>query len=209
KVGLAPRLPNGNGADYLSAPDHSSLEGMGKLTLEAWMYDELNDTSARALISKRVNYNSQISYFLYKNGTSGNLYFYIGNAGGGSGNGSEFAGTTTAANTWYHAAATFDKDLPSNRMKVYLDGVYKSAQTGPSTAVPVTTSPLYLGVMNSSYATSLKGKLDEVRISNTARSADWLAVDPLKDESRTAETPSDFGGAFLSLRNGIHNCVVF
>lgn len=30
----------------------------------------------------------------------------------------------------------------------------------------------------------------------------WLAVDPLKDESRTAELPSDFGGAFLSLRNG-------
>jgi hypothetical protein len=30
----------------------------------------------------------------------------------------------------------------------------------------------------------------------------WLAVDPLKDASRTAELPSDFCGACLSLRNG-------
>ena len=174
KVGLSPRLPDGNN-DWLEAADHSSLEGMGQLTLEAWVYDEQNDTYPRAILSKRTSSSSQISFYLYK-GSNRTLYFSLGNSGGTGGVGGEFSGTATDANRWYHVAATYDKDLASNRMKIFLDGVYKSARNDASGNVTATTSALYLGILNKDYGNAWKGKLDEVRIANVARSADWLAA---------------------------------
>ena len=174
KVGLSPRLPDGNN-DWLEAADHNSLEGMGQLTLEAWIYDEQNDANARAIISKRTGSGSQISFYLFKF-TNRNISFYLGNSGGTAGLGGEFTGTTTGANQWYHVAATYDKDLATNRMKVFLDGVYKSAKNEASGNVTATTSALRLGILNADYGNAWKGKLDEVRIANVARSADWLAA---------------------------------
>ncbi len=174
KVGLSPRLPDGNN-DWLEAADHSSLEGMGRLTLEAWIYDEQNDTNPRAILSKRTSSSSQISFYLFKY-TNRNISFSLGNSGGTAGLGGEFTGTATDANRWYHVAATYDKDLASNRMKVFLDGVYKSARNEASGNVTATTSALRLGILNADYGNAWKGKLDEVRVANVARSADWLAA---------------------------------
>ncbi len=174
KVGLSPRLPDGNN-DWLEAADHGSLEGMGQLTLEAWIYDEQNDSNARAIISKRTSSNSQISFYLFKF-TNRSISFSLGNSGGTAGLGGEFSGTATDANRWYHVAATYDKDLASNRMKVFLDGVYKSARNEASGNVTPTTSALRLGILNADYGNAWKGKLDEVRLANVARSADWLAA---------------------------------
>jgi hypothetical protein len=159
--------------NWMQCPASDSLHGMGQLTLQTWMYDTQNDTWPRGLISKRYASGSQMSYYFFKYNNR-NLYFYIGGVGG------EFAGTATGADQWYFAAATYDKDLASDRMKVYIDGVFKKASNAASGSVPSYSSNLHLGSLNANYQYGTigdccwRGKMDEVRISNKVRSADWL-----------------------------------
>ncbi len=175
-VGEAVGWPDGNN-DWLQAPDRSELDGMGQLTLQCWMYDTQNDVQPRGLISKRTS-SSIRSYYLFKY-TNRNLFFQIGGAGG------EFSNTVTDANRWYFVTATYDKNLASNRMKVYLDGLYKSARNEASGNVPVTAAGLYLGILNASYGNAWKGRLDEVRVSNVTRSPNWIQADYLTMISNT------------------------
>ncbi|NLE42661.1 MAG: DUF2341 domain-containing protein, partial [Lentisphaerae bacterium] len=165
-AGLAPRFPDGSN-DWLQAPDHDALDGMAQLTLEAWIYDEKNDTNPRAILSKRIDSGTGKAYYLYK-GANRSTHFFVGNNGG------EFSGTATGANQWYHLAATYDKYLTADRMKIFLDGAFKKSGNTATGNVPATTANLHLGILNAGYGNSWQGKLDEVRISNVARSADWL-----------------------------------
>lgn len=165
-AGLAPRFPDGSN-DWLQAPDHDALDGMAQLTLEAWIYDEKNDTSPRAILSKRTDASTGKAYYLYK-GANRNTHFLIGSAGG------EFTGTATGDNQWYHLAATYDKNLTADRMKIFLDGAFKKSGNRASGNVPATTANLHVGTLNASYGFSWQGKIDEARVSNVSRSADWL-----------------------------------
>lgn len=86
----------------LLQPSSDSLQGMSRLTLQTWLYDEQDDTQPRGLIAKRTSSGSQRSYYFFKF-TNHNLFFYTGATTFGGG---EFPNTTTGANSWYFAAVT-------------------------------------------------------------------------------------------------------
>ena len=159
--------------NWMQCSASDSLHGMGQLTVQSWIYDTQNDTWPRGLISKRQQSGYKMSYYFFKYNNR-NIYFYVGGSGG------EFSGTTTGANEWYLVAATYDKNLSSGRMKAYVNGSYKSSRNDSSGNVPIHDSNLHLGSLNANYeygsngATCWRGKMDEVRISNKVRSADWL-----------------------------------
>ncbi len=171
-AGPAARWPDGSN-DSLQRPSSDSLQGMSRLTLQTWFYDEINDTNPRGLISKRSSSSSQRSYYLFKY-TNRNLFFYTGSSTFGGG---EFTNTTTAANNWYFAAVTYDRYLSADKMKAYVDGEFRSSLNSAVGDVPITTSDLFVGMLNYSYGNCWKGKLDEVRISKAARSAEWLQAE--------------------------------
>ncbi|MDA3923092.1 MAG: DUF2341 domain-containing protein [Kiritimatiellae bacterium] len=164
--GSAARWPDGVN-DWMQGPASPSIQGMGKLTLQTWFYDEQNDEAPRGLISKRVASGSEMSYYFFKYKNQ-HIYFYIGGVGG------DFANTATGANQWYFTAATYNNTLASERMKVYIDGEFRSSLNATDIVVPVYDSNLFLGILNANYGNSWKGKMDEVRISNTDRSSEWL-----------------------------------
>jgi len=176
-AGPAAGWPDGAN-DWLQRPKTDSLDGMGQLTLQTWMYDEQNDANPRGLIAKRINSGGGKSYYFYKH-TNRKLNFYVGTTGG------EFANSTTDANQWYFTAATYDKNLASAQMKLYLDGEYKSSRDNTTGDVPVYDSPLFVGILNNDYGYSWKGKLDEVRISRAARSGEWLRAEYLNMASNS------------------------
>ena len=79
------------------------------------------------------------------------------------------------ASTWRHITLTYDRLLGSQNMKIYGDGVVKG-NNAYTTSVVANTQPLYIGKY---YSDDFKytGLLDEVRISNMERSADWISTE--------------------------------
>lgn len=179
-VGPAARWPDGSN-DSLQRPSSDSLQGMSRLTLQTWLYDEQDDTQPRGLIAKRTSSGSQRSYYFFKF-TNHNLFFYTGATTFGGG---EFPNTTTGANSWYFAAVTYDRYLSTDKMKAYVDGEFRSSLNSAVGDVPITTSDLFIGILNYNYGNCWKGKLDEVRISNAARSAQWLQAEYLNMASNS------------------------
>ena len=84
-----------------------------------------------------------------------------------------------SAGVWYHVAGTYD----GTNLRVYLNGILEAttAHGAPITAA----GSLSLG--NGVGATNFAGQLDEVRVSNTARSAAWL-----RTEYNNQSSPSTF-----------------
>ena len=172
-IGAGARWPSISGNDWIYRHPTDSLHGMGQLTLQTWFYDTDNGSLPRGLISKRTDSGTEKSYYFFKFSNQ-LLYFYVGGTGG------SFPNTATSANQWYFASATYDKYLASDRLKMYVDGDFKSALPGPTGDVPVYSSLLRIGIMNADYTYSggtpccWEGNLDEVRLSAAARSADWI-----------------------------------
>lgn len=78
--------------------------------------------------------------------------------------------TTPAANTWYYIAGTGT----TNSRIIYLNGASAATDTHALTAPTITDGTLVLGRAGALSSLYLQGKEDEVRISKTNRSADWL-----------------------------------
>lgn len=80
-------------------------------------------------------------------------------------------GTTTSASTFYHVAVTHD----GTYMNYYIDGTLMSSTT-VSTDFWTNSNSLLIGGGNRSTSTPLyfNGIIDEVRVSSSARSSDWI-----------------------------------
>ena len=162
---------------YLKASDSDSLDGMQKLTLEAWVKDTKNDDQPRAIFSKRTDSNGGQCYTFFKyNEANRLLRLDIPTANPRL----AFAQSSTPVNTWKHAMITFDGSLAASgsNVKCYMDGALADTKSAVSTvlAVPNTTAPLCIGAMHDTYTTSWIGNIDEARISNVARSPEWAAA---------------------------------
>gem|GEM_PF-1427618 len=103
-----------------------------------------------------------------------------------AGCGSNFSGpaftSSFTANKWHSVIVTWDSSL--NTETAYYDG--KSAQTISNTFWPSTFNDVKIGV---GWDTSRywNGQVDEIRISGTARSADWISA-----EFNNQRTPATF-----------------
>jgi hypothetical protein len=76
-------------------------------------------------------------------------------------------------NQWSHIAFTFDKDAPSNQIKLYVNGVEKNVGTH-TTAMVGNDIKTTIGKYSNGGGFAFNGRIDEVRISDTARNADWM-----------------------------------
>src|SRR5205807_8400474 len=83
--------------------------------------------------------------------------------------------TNVEDNNWHHVVATYDGSGNQSGMRIYVDG------TLSGTGSPATISNTIRNSYNLTFGcdaavpyTPLNGWLDEVRISNSARSADWF-----------------------------------
>lgn len=145
---------------------------------EVW---ELNDGTWTKIGGSAVNNSWAVntiesvrSFSVYK----GKLYAGLGDSANldaaiwSYGNNGFLQSSTIGQDTdWHHIAATYD----GTAMKLFIDGV-QDATTTISLSMPDTTQPLLLG---STFGTSeagwsqgyFDGSLDEIRISNTARSS--------------------------------------
>lgn len=132
------------------------------LTLTAWIYDT-GVSGISNIVQKAKNFQFQTSptnhqlLIAYHDGvawrsviTGNNVY---------------------SASTWHHVVATFEASGSNTLVTIYVDGVQVHQATG--TGQPVNYANITIGRYYT-VVEPFKGVIDEVHISNTARSAAWI-----------------------------------
>jgi hypothetical protein len=161
----------------------------------------LNSTNIYAACWMRRT-NSDFDYVVAKNdgGITGPWGLIISNTGrprmlvwnGSSVQGTDYTGgAATTVNTWDYVAGTFD----GSNIRSYVNGSLEKTIAG-SFSLPTTTQELRLG--NNSGGQWFTGRLDEIRVSGTAFSTDWISTEYQNQNDNGAfwvATPAGGGGS--------------
>ena len=158
-------------SDLISIYDAASLDIAGTITLEGWV-KTTDNTNYPMMISKGA-VNSAYLLFVNQDDASKPLFRLVGV-------GDTQATTSVADGVWHHIVGTYDGTIE----RVYVDGVQENTNTVSGT-IFTHNNPLYLGSASTNYY--MTGILDELRLSNIVRSADFI-----KTEYNNQNSPSTF-----------------
>lgn len=165
----------------LTFPHTSSLAITGQITAEAWAYVDSNQTSPdhNPVLYKgtQIGWGANYLFRIAVRGSSNDMTWGV-TCGSTEG---WFQAGDPVYDQWAHYALTFD----GTTTRAYINGVEQTPVANASGATACsaqslnfTTEPVRSGYAPSrefiGEETFLRGFTDELRISNTARSADWL-----------------------------------
>lgn len=175
KIGGASDFASGN---EVIIPDSNSLDISGSFTAQAWVKADT--------ISGSGSWNS----IIYKGGNS-NYFLELTNSdeidagfyGGGGWRGTTTTNSPVSTGTFYHLAVVHD--AAADTIKIYVDGVEKGSVSGVTQTPLVNTSTFTIG--ENFYNETFDGIIDEVRLSDTPKSVDWLLT-----EYNNQNSPSTF-----------------
>jgi hypothetical protein len=184
KFGKA-RYFNGS-TDYITVPHSFSLTNLSQITIEAWVYPTGFDLGCwnqnESIVFKGVETPPAIIDYALR--IDRNVDTWCGSASNftqlrfsGEFNGvSVFSEFWHEPNQWYYVAFTYD----GNYLKLYVNGILEATSNyAPNLILPSTTYPLYINhhTWNYGYSSSqrIEGLIDEIRISNIARSVEEIA----------------------------------
>ena len=154
-----------------------AYNGMSALTVEAWTYRDSTVLKGGYVLDMAQRPGSDQAYCMYDKSNSRVVEFDFWNTDGTkttlktSGN--------VSADTWVYQAATFDSESEAaNNAILYVNGSVSASAAGgdnPIKAIP-SSGNLHLGNAHNytGYNLPFPGMIDEVRISNVARSPEWL-----------------------------------
>ena len=154
--------------DYVDCSNPESLNIIGEITLEAWIYIEDWGTGTYSgIISK---YDGNGGYLLTINNTQKKLNFYLRT------DSSTHAGIPSDSqlqlNRWYHVVGVLD----SNKvMKTYVNGVEQSTTANFTTSF-ISSRDLVLGRYISA-SNSFEGKIDSARVCNRALTEEQITFE--------------------------------
>lgn len=159
--------------DYINAGSASNLDNLAQVTAEGWIYNTQNqpETFGGRIFDKRNNNSGWV--FLVNN--TNNLRFLANFTGGTTQKTS--SDNTFGLNSWQHVAATWDGTSNSSGIKLYVNGVEVGSQsttTGSGSRNDDSGENLNIGECSGWWYCAFKGKLDELRVSNTVRSSDYI-----------------------------------
>lgn len=162
-------------SDNITVPDHNSLDLTSAGTVSYWFNaDTLQDTLP---IYKNNTGTGEAANYFCINYSDASLACGIGN-----GSTNNFVSETSAysATEFKYVVLTWN----GTTMKLYLNGseVDSQPQTISATA---NTSPLYIGQFSDPGVIFFDGKLDEIRLSGTNRSAEWVQTEYNNQSSPT------------------------
>lgn len=177
-IGNARSRPTSASTNFLTRADSVDLDNVSQLTVQGWLYSTTPSPSGavRGMISKRVSNVSTYSWGIFMH-TGDFLYFDNGNAAGNNFDTRTNTVTTIATNTWTMFHCVFDGTLAAaNRKRIYLGGALNVTGTANVTTITNTASAMNLFLLTGNTAT-MEGHLDEIRVSKTALTTDWIATE--------------------------------
>lgn len=156
--------------DHLYVGDENDI-GLSDFTIEAWVYIDYPNTAGQKIINKgltTVGFPSNAGYGLRAcRNSQDKLEFQVGGANGQI---TTLIHYGLNANQWHHVAGV----RASHKLILYLDGELVEEENTPDIYNINTNIPLAIGAIHKANLSPVNeffnGKIDEVRIWNTARS---------------------------------------
>lgn len=148
--------------DYISIPHDSSLDITGAITISGWIKPG-TITGGHGICSK--DYAARACFAFYQ--STSELVFEFWNTAWHT---HATSGLGLEIGTWYHFAVTFDPD--TDTVKIYVNGVEEYSATDETSTVLSNYHAVQIGALNNTI--HFDGLIDEVRISNIARTLAWL-----------------------------------
>jgi len=149
--------------DYVEVPDSESLNITSAITISAWVYYKENPSEWPAFVSK---YSSSKGYLLWQR-TNLKIAFGVWDESGNE----HYAGEIILTEGWHHLVGVYDPSLPSDNVKLYVDGKQTGVTSDFTGKISVSPNPLYIGRVMDLY---FNGIIDEVRIYNRALSEEEI-----------------------------------
>lgn len=169
--------------DNVVIPDSPSLDFTTVYTVEAMVKLDRTIGYHQTLVSKFDDDGNNRSWMInFGEQGGGTLAVVMTPVGTWTNPLSWNTGFLPVTDTWYHVAVVFDSTLPSNQVKLYVDGALYAQTTWAFTLTP-TNANVYIGGydgFNNGYNAGansrfLQGDIDEVRMWNVARTAEQIA----------------------------------
>ncbi len=152
-----------NNGDYVSLGNSWPVIMQPNLTVAAWIYPTKNGSYPLIIIGGQQYYGSSQFMLSYMN----NAVSWVVNSADGNGSHAYSTQASASLNNWHLVVAT----LNGSSAKLYIDNNSPVTQTTPS-GFQFNNNPTEFFVMgrtnSSNYAAHYRGKIDEVRIYNTA-----------------------------------------
>ena len=173
-----------NGADELSpvdehveVPDDVNLDISTNITVQAWVNLDVV-TGEQSIVSHHDHGNNEGYYLYYK---SSDFEFRVYD--GATLYDAKSFNVSVSPATWYHVVGIYD----GSSVQVYVDTTLGTTQPAFSGSIQASNDPLRFGLEAYSTNFDLDGRIDEVRISRTVRSTDWIQT-----EHNNQNSPSTF-----------------
>ncbi len=160
------------GDDYVQVPDSVTWDVGSKVTVEHWFNTTVNQTDKGFVVHDSSDYK----FLTYITNSSASLTFYVRTFSGVN-NANWGTGTTGyfADGLWHHLVGVYDRFAGDGlRVKLYVDGLERATATGFDEDILDGDEGINIGRWQA--ANSFTGTLDEVQVSNIARSADWISA---------------------------------
>ena len=173
--------------DWIEIAHDASLDLTDSMTISFWIKPTSDSGTFNRVVEKGLwGYNDSY-YFGGGNGTN-DLTFYL--------NGQEVFDTPDDVLTvgeWQHAAVSYTSNGDgTGTARLYLNGVEIASGNYTNGAVPGNSGRLAIGHSDPLY--DFDGFIDEVQISDTDRSADWIAAQYLATKNQFGAEFVQFGG---------------
>jgi len=164
KIGGGLEFP-GDGTGYIVVDSSNKLE-LETLSIEAWVKVKAATNRWQGLVVKQQAGCTNRNYGIWVHNNANVLHAQIGANGGCAFNMN--ATTTITDNQWHHLAFTFDGKMG----RLYVDG---KLETEIANDVSFQSNdPIYIGVPNNDNTNGLLGIIEEIRISNVARTEEEI-----------------------------------
>ena len=174
--------------DWIKVPDSTSLNnsssGFSNFTLSVWMKSNSTSINQQYIVSKDGSGNNagdaSLGYRLSNCTNTDRICFFSENPSSVT----LESTTVPSASTWYYVSVVIN----NNTGYLYVDGSQEASTTGFPGDVWGNTTDVQIGtVLSGGNSSDFDGYLDEIRVSNTPRSSDWI-----KTEYNNQSSPSTF-----------------
>ena len=160
-------------SQWIDVGNGSSLQITGStLTVEAWVKtSESNPSSYERILVKELPGDASpfVAYGFARYAGTNTVYWLVSS---GSTLGGVSPTSSLPIGAWTHLVGTYD----GSNLKLYFNGTLNSTAAN-SGNINSTTKDVVIGADTEIGGEFFNGSIDEVRISNTVRSADWIATE--------------------------------
>jgi hypothetical protein len=153
------------GSDFVDAGNDPSLDFTGGLSVEAWVRPSSVDGNHHPVVTKG-NHTWGLKIL-----DDDKFQFFVEDGQGGYP--SAYSNNDAQEGRWVYLVGVFDTTLGSNNILLYVNGVLQSDK-GTVASIPIDGYDVHIGHNSEESSRYFVGTIDEVRLSSTARSAEWI-----------------------------------